>query len=172
MNGAIFWKGTNKDADVIVSFDIATEVFTLIPMPPSFSRLCVYDDKLAVISHTKAANIPNCPYSFLDLYVLEEGIGSSVKSSSWIKKCTCSPFPSHLLLGVMWKNQIVGVASATSQFLTEMKCEVEDAETKAGIYLFNITTNEFKFFTVPSRGETGFLLNYVESLVPLATATI
>lgn len=37
---------------MIISFDIAMEVFTLIPMPSSFSQLSVYDDKLAVISYT------------------------------------------------------------------------------------------------------------------------
>ncbi|XP_028803726.1 putative F-box/kelch-repeat protein At1g12870 [Neltuma alba] len=56
-NGAIFWIGSNLGGSILVSFDIATEVFTLIPMPPirlwgtrTYShKLTVYDNKLAML---------------------------------------------------------------------------------------------------------------------------
>lgn len=81
--------------------------------------------------------------------MFEEGISSSNKRNSWIKKCTCSPCTSYLLfLGVIWKNEIACVGLARSEFLSEMKCEVENAETKVGLYLFNITTNEFRMFAI------------------------
>ncbi|XP_054778165.1 F-box/kelch-repeat protein At3g06240-like [Prosopis cineraria] len=58
-NGAMFWLGTKLDMeeDLVVSFDIAMEAFTLIPLPAldkshkySGHKLAVYENKLAVIS--------------------------------------------------------------------------------------------------------------------------
>ncbi|KAI9126953.1 hypothetical protein K1719_001512 [Acacia pycnantha] len=70
-NGSIFWHGLNSDA--IVSYDIATEVFTLIPFSAPLSTILnVYDDKLALVS------IKN---KWIELWVLEKGIDSS--SETW-----------------------------------------------------------------------------------------
>ncbi|XP_028798182.1 putative F-box/LRR-repeat/kelch-repeat protein At1g11620 [Neltuma alba] len=56
-NGAVFWFGFKEhgslDNCLIVSFDMANEVFTLIPMPPvSFfmkKKLTVYENNLAIL---------------------------------------------------------------------------------------------------------------------------
>ena len=56
-NGVMFWCGLKFDKDdthVIVSFDIATEVFSVIPWPDSARYGCefaVHDGKLAIISY-------------------------------------------------------------------------------------------------------------------------
>ncbi|XP_028755851.1 F-box/kelch-repeat protein At3g06240-like [Neltuma alba] len=174
-NGAIFWNGIKlgveeggeDDTDLIVSFDIAMEVFTLIPMPNSFSKLGVYDDKLAVLSHSRIGDFPNYLCSFIDLWVLEEGIGSSTKRWSWTKKCTCGPLPSALNLGVIWRNEIACVAFGKPRLVSETRDEIENDEPKIGLYLFSITTNEFKMIAIPGCGSGRDVFNYVESLVPL-----
>ncbi|KAI9127046.1 hypothetical protein K1719_001605 [Acacia pycnantha] len=60
VNGAIFWFGFGREPDtstyyVIVSFDIANEVFSLIPTPDRFdprsrSSFAVHENKLALLS--------------------------------------------------------------------------------------------------------------------------
>ncbi|XP_054795988.1 F-box/kelch-repeat protein At3g23880-like [Prosopis cineraria] len=62
---------------LIVSFDIAIEVFTLIPLPTSvpkslFNRLTVHENNLAMLSHTFSGNYES---SLIDLWVMEEGAG-------------------------------------------------------------------------------------------------
>ncbi|KAI9127051.1 hypothetical protein K1719_001610 [Acacia pycnantha] len=158
-DGAIFWNGikrgveggTKDDTNLIVSFDIAMEVFTLIQMPNSFSELSVYDDQLAVLSHTGTGDSTNHLYSFIDLWVLEDSIGASMERRSWTKKCTCTPCPCTLDLGVIWRNEIACVAND---------------EPEVGLYLFNIITNESKTVAIPGGGH-GRVFNYVESLVTI-----
>ncbi|KAI9127344.1 hypothetical protein K1719_001903 [Acacia pycnantha] len=174
-NGAIFWNGIKQgveggaedDTDLIVSFDIAMEVFTLIQMPNSFSKLSVYDDQLVVLSHTRIGDFPNYLYSFIDLWVLEESIGASTERRSWTKKCTCSPCPCALVLGVIWRNEIACVAFGRPRLVSETKSEIENDEPKVGLYLFNITTNEFKTIAIPGGGHGRGVFNYVESLVTI-----
>ncbi|VFQ61570.1 unnamed protein product [Cuscuta campestris] len=73
-NGAMFWHGAKGDADMIVSFDLATEVFTLIPLPvpsnPSLSfRLAVHEDKLALlVKHWLLENSKS-----VEMWVMDEG---------------------------------------------------------------------------------------------------
>ncbi|XP_028805672.1 F-box/kelch-repeat protein At3g06240 [Neltuma alba] len=175
-NGSIFWSvlmsGVEEEDDDVdtewgVSFDIATEVFTLIPFPCLYDGLCcklsVYEDKLAVISLSGIGNFPNYLYCLIDLWVLEEGIGSSRERWSWTKKYTCNTCPSMLSYPVtIWRNGIV----CGSIFTNEIGREMETGEERVGLYLINMVTNECKMFAVPGfRLGGGF--NYVESLVPV-----
>ncbi|KAI9127062.1 hypothetical protein K1719_001621 [Acacia pycnantha] len=88
-NGSTFWgatkraEGVEEEFDLIVSFDLAMEVFTLIPYPDltgnSTSDLTVYEDKLCILSLSKIGDFRNYSYFHIDLWVLEEGIGSSTE---------------------------------------------------------------------------------------------
>ncbi|XP_028805673.1 F-box/kelch-repeat protein At3g06240-like [Neltuma alba] len=175
-NGSIFWhvlkSDVEDDIEMVVSFDIATEVFTLIPWPPlsdgSSSKLSVYEDKLAVISLSGIGDFPNYLYSLIDLWVLEEVIDSSTERWRWTKKYTCNSCPSMLDYPVtIWRNEIVCAYLGKPIFTNESGGrEMETDEENFGLYLINIITNECKMLAVPGRyWGNGF--NYVESLVPV-----
>ncbi|KAI9127366.1 hypothetical protein K1719_001925 [Acacia pycnantha] len=100
VNGVMFWwsyKTVGKDNDdkrLIVSFDLAVEVFTLIPTPQLHDAygLTMYEEKLAIFSW-----IEDSKHSVIDLWVMEDGVGlfGEVKLSAFLsgKKviaCTCS----------------------------------------------------------------------------------
>ncbi|KAK4254251.1 hypothetical protein QN277_009655 [Acacia crassicarpa] len=119
VNGAIFWLGTILEGEycrrMIISFDLAMEVFTLIripsstfapPLPPlSQYVLDVYENKLAMIHHYVHELKEVLEYSFIDLWVLEEGSGAYGKSCSWSKKNRIRADPPSLLFH--WRNEIV-----------------------------------------------------------------
>ena len=80
----MFWPafGRIPDTDTFyfaaVSFDIANEVFTLIPTPTSdwstsTSRLTMYENKLAVLSCFATQDSE----SLIELWVMEDGLGAS-----------------------------------------------------------------------------------------------
>lgn len=78
----MFWFGYDEGGGgVIVSFDLATEEFTLIPFPPleywDNERLIVYDNKLAIVS---AIFGEDASYS-IHLWVMEEVM--SAVGRSW-----------------------------------------------------------------------------------------
>ncbi|XP_028760811.1 putative F-box protein At1g70960 [Neltuma alba] len=74
-NGTIIWlaQNSNDDDDVIISFDVAVEVFTLIPTPAlphrSTSIPTFYENKPVIISYR---DIGNSKYGFIDLWMVEE----------------------------------------------------------------------------------------------------
>ncbi|KAI9127315.1 hypothetical protein K1719_001874 [Acacia pycnantha] len=151
-NGAIFNRLTWENEKVIVSFDIAMEVFTLIPWPPlsgtnPSSSLTVYEDKLALLIVSEIGRRS----SNVNLWVMEEDISSTVKRWNWIKKFTSGIYPWKFVLGTIWRNEIV----------VSRKRKYADS-----LYLFNVSTNEFKTFAFHHRTPLN-LLNYVESLVPI-----
>ncbi|XP_028755865.1 F-box/kelch-repeat protein At3g06240-like [Neltuma alba] len=161
-NGAIFWNGSKRceerEEGAIISFDIVKEVFTLIPRPTlqedSYLYLTVYKDKLAMLYCGVGAS-PN-----IDLWVMEEDIGSSGERWSWTKKFTGGPCPWTLYFGgTIWRNEIV-------MFGTETQDKIGNKEPESGLCLFKLTTNEFEMVVVPNHGSCRFL-NYVESLVPV-----
>ncbi|KAI9071296.1 hypothetical protein K1719_046740 [Acacia pycnantha] len=105
-NGAIFIYGLKLGKEEIVSFDIATEVFTFISWPPlsgdpSFN-LTVYEDKLALLT-TSAIGAS----SKVDLWVMEEGMSSSEEGWNWIKKFTSDSYPWEFTPCTIWRNEIV-----------------------------------------------------------------
>ncbi|KAK4256310.1 hypothetical protein QN277_009193 [Acacia crassicarpa] len=161
-NGAIFWIGEKKDVEVhnkshlelIVSFDIAGEVFTLIPFPTlnsadsCYKRLASFENKLALLF---TSDIENSGSWAIDLWVLEECTDPSRERWSWAKIYTSTPNPCWICAEIIWRNEIV--------------CLVEAFEGEEGkVVLCNLTTNEFKPFGCSSRPG---ILEYVESLVLL-----
>ncbi|KAK4256311.1 hypothetical protein QN277_009194 [Acacia crassicarpa] len=166
-NGAIFWFGLKEGEEeedcelVIVSFDIAMEVFTLIPFPnipltleSCFDRLTMYQNKLAMLAPTVVGN----PESYLiDLWVLEESTDPSKERWSWTKLYTSRPNPYRFSISpIVWRNEIVCSLNSSKP---------ENHEAK--VVFCNITTDEFKVFTIPKCGNSSQMFDYVESLVLL-----
>ncbi|XP_028755836.1 F-box/kelch-repeat protein At3g23880-like [Neltuma alba] len=178
-NGVMFWYGSKADLGyVIVSFDLATEVFTVMPWPAFVRESClftVYENKLAIFSHSRASNSRD---SCLSLTVMEEGgMGSSGGRWSSSKKYTCNSYVPFCLLcqpyvevytGTIWRNQIVWSNFRMAAFMEREMGNVEP------LYLINVTTGELKIIEFPRRKPGyGFTVsNYVESLVPLGNVQI
>ncbi|RAL51937.1 hypothetical protein DM860_010655 [Cuscuta australis] len=150
-NGAMFWHGAKGDADMIVSFDMATEVFTLIPLPvlsnPNLCfRLAVYEKKLAML--VKRGLLENS--KSVVMWVMDKGdeAGSNGERWSWTEKCNTT-FPCEVDPLRIWKHGIV--------------CNVIEYG-KSRIALFNVDSSEFNMLVVHDSYEC---FDYVESLVPL-----
>ncbi|XP_054776830.1 putative F-box/kelch-repeat protein At1g12170 [Prosopis cineraria] len=174
-NGAIFWIGLKlgveedeDDINFIVSFDIAMELFTLIPTPPSpFSvrttsfpkYLTAYENKLAVLSDTLSGDSRS---SLIHLWVMEEGTGTNRERWSWTKKYTSNPYPDLFLIPItIWRNEIV----CNVRSIDQVEDEVENDERK--IVMFNLTTNEIKTHDIRKSALGYGIFNHAESLVPI-----
>ncbi|KAI9096834.1 hypothetical protein K1719_025817 [Acacia pycnantha] len=82
VNGVMFWwmskrfgeDTDDEDENLIVSFDLAVEVFTVIPLPELQPiKLTVYEEKLAIFSSNR-----NSKHPAIDMWVMEEeGVGAS-----------------------------------------------------------------------------------------------
>ncbi|XP_054776359.1 putative F-box protein At2g16220 isoform X3 [Prosopis cineraria] len=149
VNGAMFWFGFGRKQDtdtyyeVIVSFDIANEVFALISIPAwstsiSRSGFTVYENKLAVLSFPAIQDSE----SWIELWVMED-----VTGASWSKKYSSCLFPCLARPVTIWRNQIVcdGI----------VVCENERQEWnhEQKISLINITTNELRTFDISKCGD-------------------
>ncbi|KAK4271138.1 hypothetical protein QN277_019875 [Acacia crassicarpa] len=165
VNGVMFWWGERylrkfggeHSEMVIFSFDLATEVWTVIPMPehhfsPISQNLTVYEGKLAFVccaqdfEHTE-----DFEHSAIHLWVREEGVGAFGETWNWTKKFTSNPYPSSWLCPItMWGNEIF--------------CRIWDSESTNTI-LFNPTTEKFKNLNISECGVGYRIINYVESLV-------
>lgn len=155
-NGCIFWAWKVEDGNnyniTIHSFDIAMEVFTLIPSPPVPSSkrkmLTVFEDKVAMVTIPRVGGFLR---HTIDLWVVKEG-----GDWSWIMKFTSKPFPSIFELefpAIVWGNKIaVGYRRGLSLGL-------------GGTYLVDMSTNDKRVLypDIPSWD----LFIYVESLVPI-----
>ncbi|KAI9127448.1 hypothetical protein K1719_002007 [Acacia pycnantha] len=116
---AIYWFAYCNHIDIL-SFDIATEAFTLIPIPagPNIHwniKLIAYENKLALLSG-------------IELWVMEEAT-SGGSGQRW-NKTKLIPNLRSLHLMTIWKNE------AIYKF------------QQVGIYLFNLTTNKLKEFLI------------------------
>ncbi|KAK4256287.1 hypothetical protein QN277_009172 [Acacia crassicarpa] len=196
-NGAIFWFGEKKEAedkvDVIVSFDIAKEVFTVISRPEldykANEKLTVYENKLAILCDiAEVEDDDELPYK-VDLWVLDEGTCASGQTLSWTKRYTSCPLSCSFDSKTIWRNQIVGkpdfVDKRTRSVLNMMNRSWTKGYTSSSplsfsigsttsrrnkgrrnvLYLMNLTTNEFKRSVIPCRDTILHIYNYVESLV-------
>ncbi|XP_054777045.1 putative F-box protein At3g16210 [Prosopis cineraria] len=173
-NGAIFWFGWLKlgaegegVVKMIVSFDIAKEVFTLIPMPDlnhdaAFERLTFYENKLAVLCGIWEDDDKDDDdddddddeiSELIDLWVLDEGTCESGERWSWNTRYASSPFSCILYPEAIWRDEIVCQRSSLG--------DIE--EGGCSLYLMNLTTNEVKSFVFPDYVHG--IYNYVESLV-------
>ncbi|KAI9074008.1 hypothetical protein K1719_044008 [Acacia pycnantha] len=158
-NGAIFTYGlkVGKEVEnVIVSFDMEKEIFTLTSWPPLCGNLnfnlSVYENKPAVITTSAVGDSSN-----VDLWVMEEDIISTGERWSWIKKFTSGPHPWTFIPGTIWRNEIVVCG-------IEIGSEIDKDE--GCLCLFNVTTNKFKTLEISKHYPDDFV-NYVESLVPV-----
>ncbi|XP_028793417.1 putative F-box protein At3g52320 [Neltuma alba] len=156
VNGVLFWDGielyegvmdddtddTDVDTIVIVSFDIASEVFTAKLSPTSRCKLAVNDDKLAIISPNWITDSPDSSIYFGEL---EEVIGLSEDIWSSRDYILSYAFNLHeLYVGSVWRNQIVCIDFGMHR---SDKLRMENAEH---LYLIHLTTNERKMLTLPT----------------------
>ncbi|XP_054779389.1 F-box/kelch-repeat protein At3g06240-like isoform X2 [Prosopis cineraria] len=162
VNGAIFWNGYKMDRDylkvceeVIVSFDIAMEVFTFIPSPSEIDscNLTVHENKLAILSRLMNGYGES---SVIDLWVTEEVAGASEERWSWTRKYSISTCPFTNPKGI-WLDEIV-----CCQYGREV-----------GLRLLNLSTRELKKIDNRRRdNDFSITLNYAESLVPARNTTV
>lgn len=148
MKGAIFWVAYREDfllkvrEYVVVSFDIATEVFDLIPAPTLVYAVrgvyvTQFENNLAFCAYSRG-DLESC---LIELWVLEE--------ATWIftKKYTVSCFPSVIYRTTFWRNEIAYI----------------DREGRRTI-MSNSTNTELKvLFDHPQDS-----FHYAESLVPIS----
>lgn len=130
-NGAIFWLGKKDDLRAIVSFDIASELFTFIPLPAAAiplwcSKLVIYENKLALF--IKRLLSDNSKSESIDFWVMDE-------RWSWTKKFN-TVFPGNAYPLRIWKN---GIICAVYERVGELSAR-EEKEPR--ITLFNVTTGE------------------------------
>ncbi|XP_054778562.1 putative F-box/kelch-repeat protein At1g12870 [Prosopis cineraria] len=189
-NGAIFWSGLKLgldkdeydieeheddieeseddiregegDTEVIVSFDIAKEVFTLMPRPDldhnAEEKLAVYQDRLAIlfdIWEDDGHDNDDGMSSLIELWVMEKGPNAFGEGWNWTKLYTGSP--SSLYPMAIWRNEIVCKSSS----------EEDEDEGRNDLYLLNISTNETKGFDIPRWVDAHSTYNYAESLVSI-----
>lgn len=177
-NGSVHWYACGVEEDdqddvrVIVLFDLAREVFAVIPYPPLcdhwLSIFSVYEDRFAMLSITRIVDFPNLLHSLIDLWVLEEDIGPSTEGCSWTKKFSSKPCPIMLELATIWKNEIVCSDLGIDESTDESGDEMEDDEQEVGMCFINISTNEMKEFVIHTCVDPHNVFNHVESLVPVA----
>ena len=138
-----------------------------------YEMLAVYDNKLAVLSHTLSEDFKS---SSVHLWVMEEGSSVSQERWCWTKKYTSNPYRGYFLYPMsIWKNEIFCNAHEIPIRVEQDEDEdVDEAEPNGErkIVMFNFTMNEFRTldFTQFVRGYGSFV--YVESLVPLSNIHI
>ncbi|CAH9139652.1 unnamed protein product [Cuscuta epithymum] len=162
VNGLIFCLASKTGLDgshVIVSFDLASEEIKLIPTPLSGkeeAKLIVYENRAALLYSSYGPNSSNID---VDLWVIEEGIGSV-----WSKKWTFCPY-SFIRPCTICTNLIVctGVFCFKKFQLEEEEKDYSDIEVDT--FLINLASNEFKVVDESTYGYSGNSFEYVESLV-------
>ncbi|KAI9127454.1 hypothetical protein K1719_002013 [Acacia pycnantha] len=156
VDGVMFWLvselfGDESDDDYankIVSFDLAVEVFTVIPIPELQPiKLTVYEEKLAIISRNK-----NSEHHSIDIWAMEEGVGASGERWGWTKKYTSSPNLCFLNPRTIWRDGIV--------------CCPHGEEESAAVFL-NLTTEKMKEVAISKCDYGNCIFNYAESLIPV-----
>ncbi|XP_054778140.1 putative F-box protein At3g10240 [Prosopis cineraria] len=177
-NGAVFWYGFNGDEDefeldcyrLIVSFDIANEVFTLMPVPDldygEPQKLTVYENNLAMLCNIRPEESEDYEYDCIDLWVMEEATSKTGERWSWANKYTSSPFRGLIRLEPMaiWRNEIVCEA--------RLKFNNKNDETKVDLCLLNVTTSELEWFDINKYSTFYRMLNHVESLVSIGNVLV
>ncbi|KAK4259390.1 hypothetical protein QN277_005728 [Acacia crassicarpa] len=158
VNGVMFWLMSKRfgedpddeDENLIVSFDLSVEVFTVIPIPELEPiELTVYEEKLAIFSWNRSSEHPGT-----DMWVMEEGVGASGERWGWTKKYTCSPDPFFLNPRTILRNEIVC-------------CPLWEDEST--VVFLNPTSEKMKKFAI-SKCDYGYcIFNYAESLIPAFT---
>ena len=185
-DGAIFWLGYRFRSDLgvdhcLISFDIATESYTLIPIPKKNSdglcntSLTTHENKLVVLSGRMDRPNEGMPTSefyeemptsesySIDFWVLKSKTRSKV-GWTWTKLYTIKPYPQcpHILRPLtVWRNQFFGSFEevAGANYITN--------EIEFVLCSLHLHTNEFKML---ARGQLTIdheIQNFAESLVSL-----
>ncbi|KAI9110633.1 hypothetical protein K1719_018499 [Acacia pycnantha] len=166
-DGAIFWFGFgckprfSGRKRFLISFDIATESFALIPISKSArarvsgeSRLTTYDNKLAMLSKSRVeykSEVESTRSFSINLWVMEKCVDTLGERWIWRKIYTSNPFPGRtdfLRPLTIWRNEIVGVT-----------------EGEEVLVFCNLHTNEFKMLAMGKYSIGTVIWNYVGSLV-------
>ncbi|KAI9127467.1 hypothetical protein K1719_002026 [Acacia pycnantha] len=154
VDGTIFWFAYMLWAEILVAFDIATEVFTVTPVhnlsrnvdlgelgpcPPSLYML---GNKLAMCVGFFFTEELSKTYSF-HIWVIEECAGESGKSYNCTEKQRIELKSKFLLpLLCIWRNEIVCRYEVVCQY--EKSEAEEEGHQRNFLYLFNLTTKEWK----------------------------
>ncbi|XP_028754814.1 uncharacterized protein LOC114714249 [Neltuma alba] len=182
-NGDVFWfgfKSADDDYCSVVSFDMANEIFTVIPLPASgydcfVKSLTVYENNLALLCTGWIAQNEHC----VKLWVMEKGSRTSGERWIWTHKYTsniCSGL-AMLFPITIWGNEIMCEPEFESDPESESESESEgeeDDDPITPLYMFNIASNEFRIFSIPDCGKGSSLIieNYVESLVSISNILV
>ncbi|KAK4256138.1 hypothetical protein QN277_009046 [Acacia crassicarpa] len=181
-DGAILWFGfrhVEKNEICILSFDIATEAFTLIPFPRSAvsdenNRLTTYDNKLALLSNNLIEN--TIDLWVFDLWVMEKCIEASGERWNWTKIYTSNAYPYCACLlspPSIWKNEIFWESDAFRSYFGEANVTVpNDEEDEGKLVLCHLHTNEFKMLATTEPLLMSEVWNYAESLVSVCNIHI
>ncbi|KAI9127039.1 hypothetical protein K1719_001598 [Acacia pycnantha] len=181
VNGHVFWfgykAGRHEDGSysTVVSFDIANEVFSLMPMPAEhdslMQNLTVHENKLAMLCVKWITADIYC----IKLWVMDDGSGTFGERWSW----TNTYYSGHcymLFPLTIWGNEIICEPEFydESDFQYESQPEFEfegeeDDDPSKPLYLYNLDSNEFKTFDIRDCGNcSGIMIHsYVESLVSI-----
>ncbi|CAL0309167.1 unnamed protein product [Lupinus luteus] len=161
-NGVMFWQAfaTDPDAEILVSFDIGREMFTLLEGPPLLPStsvthshtnvLAVHNNKLAMFHCFINGGIESCS---IELWVLED--------ERWVKQYSVGPSARMLYPICIWRDEIV--------FREELYMRIgEYSAVETVLSLFNPYSDELK--TLPAQKDRYYYVsfNYVESIVPVA----
>ncbi|KAK4256140.1 hypothetical protein QN277_009047 [Acacia crassicarpa] len=181
-DGAIFWFGfayVEKNGICMLSFDIATEAFTLIPFPrPAVleddNRLTAYENKLAVLNNNRIENTIDS--WVFNLWVMEKCIDASGERWNWTKIYTSNPYLYCACLlspPSIWKNEIFWESDAFRSYFGEANVTVNnDEEDVEKLVLCHLHTNEFKMLATTEPLLMPEVWNYAESLVSVCNIHI
>ncbi|KAI9110565.1 hypothetical protein K1719_018431 [Acacia pycnantha] len=181
-DGAIDWFGfthVEKNEICILSFDIATEAFTLIPFPRSAvsddnNRLTTYENKLAMLSNNLMEN--TIDLWVFNLWVMEKCIDASGERWNWTKIYTSKPYPYCACLlspPSIWKNEIFWESDAFRLYFGETKVTVDDdEEDEEKLVLCHLHTNEFKMLATTEPLLMPKVWSYAESFVSVCNIHI
>lgn len=163
VSGTLIWMGWGI-FPVLISFDIAMEVFTTTPMPAERGLHpiwhSVYENKLE--GHYVIEEEPGSGSHFIGVWVMEKVAAESGKSWSITQKYRIGPLSFSLYPVCIWRNEIV-----CRSFETEV-----DGEPSCDLHLFNLITNEGRKYNCSVACDWCDIFNYERSLVSVWNAQV
>ncbi|KAK4259347.1 hypothetical protein QN277_005689 [Acacia crassicarpa] len=159
-DGTISWLllSIRNISPIIVSFDIATEVFRFTQITldyGSFLGLDLYINKQNVHYVTEE----NSGSRFIGVWVAEEVASESRKSLRCTQKYRIGPRSGGLRPTCIWGSEII---FRDTKFKTQME------DPRCILYLFNLITNAWRTFNCSADCDWCDVFNYEESLVSLS----
>ncbi|KAI9127134.1 hypothetical protein K1719_001693 [Acacia pycnantha] len=154
IGGTISWLLIGNVSPIIVSFDIATEVFRFTQITPDYGSLLwldLYSDKHEVHYVTEEDT-----GSHFRVWGAEEVNSESGKSLRCTQKYRIGPMSGDLSPICIWGNEIV---------FRDKKFETRMEDPRCILSLFNPITNERRKFTCSADCDQFVVFNYEESLV-------